>query len=168
MARDKMFDPAFQKAFTEAIHKETDVRMKWNLKYGSRFRRSDAVKWDEDPDGDDDEEQVSDDSERKKLTSKLPPTKEERAWPATKPPVSTTIPRVNQPPRVMKPVSPQCRKLIYQGISHDGEGRRMYLNQRYRERPMERYYYPIVNSWEYGWDYKQYECEDCSRNKNAK
>ncbi|GBM53119.1 hypothetical protein AVEN_14925-1 [Araneus ventricosus] len=161
MAREKMFDPAFQKTFTEAIHKENDIRMKWNLKYGHRYRAASGVKWDEDPESSDEEGDIIClfDSQPEKSM----PSKEERAWPASTTTDTRTVPRVEQPPAVMKPVDKESKQLLYHGISHDGEGRALYLNHRYKKTPMDRFHFPIVSSWEYGWDYGQNESFYCPK-----
>lgn len=43
------------------------------------------------------------------------PSKEERAWPASTAPSTWTVPRVNQPPLVMKPVEGEVKQILYQG-----------------------------------------------------
>ncbi|GFT20680.1 uncharacterized protein NPIL_61391 [Nephila pilipes] len=164
MPREKMFDPDFQKTFTEAIYKENDIRLKWNLKYGPRFKRSGGVKWDEDPD-------VSDEEEEKEMkvclyhppSDRKIPAKEERSWPASTEKEAKTIARVELPPAVMKPVNRESKQLLYHGLSHDGEGRALYLSHRYKKTPMERFYFPIVSSWEYGWDYGSNEAFECPK-----
>ncbi|GFY61878.1 uncharacterized protein TNIN_183591 [Trichonephila inaurata madagascariensis] len=164
MAREKMFDPAFQKTFTEAIYKENDIRLKWNLKYGPRFKSSGGVKWDEDPDAtDEEEEEMKEKVCLYKPPGKKMPTREESAWPASTTAETNTVARVEQPPSVMKPVNRESKQLLYHGISHDGEGRALYLSHRYKKTPMERYYFPIVSSWEYGWDYGQDEGFYCPK-----
>ncbi|XP_054706751.1 protein ATP6V1FNB-like [Uloborus diversus] len=163
MARDKMFDPAFQKAFTEAILKEKQTRMKWHQQYGKVFDKSKAVDWDEDPDEaceslPEDRPCLYEPHDGPKL-----PSAEDRAWPASTAPISDTIPRIAQPPVVMKPVSAKSRKYLYQGLSHDGEGRAQYLQNRYQDSPEKRYYYPICSSWEYGWTYGQNQDLSCPK-----
>ncbi|XP_060246908.1 protein SPMIP1 [Meriones unguiculatus] len=51
----------------------------------------------------------------------------------------------------MKHPTPATLKLLFQGTSHDGQGRTMYLKERNRLKPEEKYKYPMVSSWEYGW-----------------
>ena len=51
----------------------------------------------------------------------------------------------------MKPPTPATRKLLFQGISHDGRGRTRYLKERHQVIPEKKYKYPMVSSWEYGW-----------------
>lgn len=51
----------------------------------------------------------------------------------------------------MKPVPSSTLQLLFQGISHDGQGRASYLRERNRQKPAEKFQYPILSSWEYGW-----------------
>uniref|UniRef100_A0A5F5PWZ9 Sperm microtubule inner protein 1 C-terminal domain-containing protein n=1 Tax=Equus caballus TaxID=9796 RepID=A0A5F5PWZ9_HORSE len=51
----------------------------------------------------------------------------------------------------MRQVPPSTLQLLFQGISHDGQGRALYLQERHRQKPEEKYPYPILSSWEYGW-----------------
>ncbi|KAL1780753.1 filamin-B isoform 4 [Sigmodon hispidus] len=51
----------------------------------------------------------------------------------------------------MRHPTPATRKLLFQGISHEGQGRALYLKEQNRLIPEEKYKYPIVSSWEYGW-----------------
>ncbi|XP_045386417.1 uncharacterized protein LOC123623387 [Lemur catta] len=51
----------------------------------------------------------------------------------------------------MRQAPPSTLQLLFQGISHDGQGRALYLRERHRQKPEEKFRYPIVSSWEYGW-----------------
>lgn len=51
----------------------------------------------------------------------------------------------------MRQVPPSTLQLLFQGISHDGQGRALYLRERHRQKPEEKFQYPILSSWEYGW-----------------
>ncbi|XP_036122070.1 protein ATP6V1FNB [Molossus molossus] len=53
----------------------------------------------------------------------------------------------------MRQVAPSTStlQLLFQGISRDGQGRASYLRERHRLKPEEKFQYPIVSSWEYGW-----------------
>lgn len=51
----------------------------------------------------------------------------------------------------MKPPTSATLKLLFQGISHDGQGRTLYLKERHQLIPEKKYKYPMVSSWEYGW-----------------
>ena len=51
----------------------------------------------------------------------------------------------------MKPPAPATLKLLFEGISRDGQGRNLYLKERHQVIPEKKYKYPMVSSWEYGW-----------------
>ncbi|XP_016060985.1 PREDICTED: uncharacterized protein LOC107531460 [Miniopterus natalensis] len=51
----------------------------------------------------------------------------------------------------MRQVPPSTLQLLFQGISHDGQGRALYLQERHRQKPEEKFQYPVLSSWEYGW-----------------
>ncbi|XP_070759394.1 protein SPMIP1 [Enoplosus armatus] len=51
----------------------------------------------------------------------------------------------------MRPVSPQTRYALYQESSHHGKGRSQYLHRRGRMKPEEKFDFPLLSSWEYGW-----------------
>ncbi|XP_030748964.1 protein ATP6V1FNB-like [Sitophilus oryzae] len=50
---------------------------------------------------------------------------------------------------IMKPVDPAVKKLIYTGSNKDG--RLNYLHKRIKLLPEDRFYFPEVSSFEYGW-----------------
>ncbi|KAK5934672.1 hypothetical protein CgunFtcFv8_015046 [Champsocephalus gunnari] len=52
---------------------------------------------------------------------------------------------------LMRPVSPNTRNALYQDSSHHGKGRRLYLQRRGNIRPEEKFDFPLLSSWEYGW-----------------
>ncbi|XP_062842192.1 protein SPMIP1 isoform X2 [Trichomycterus rosablanca] len=58
---------------------------------------------------------------------------------------------------LMRPVSPQSREALYHGLTTEGKGRGQYLQKRFQKRPEERFDYPILSSWEYGWRLGDYE-----------
>ncbi|CAJ1051983.1 protein ATP6V1FNB-like [Xyrichtys novacula] len=58
--------------------------------------------------------------------------------------------RLSAPP-LMRPVSPKSRNTLYQDSSHHGKGRRLYLQRRGQIKPEERFDFPVLSSWEYGW-----------------
>lgn len=51
----------------------------------------------------------------------------------------------------MRPVPLNTLQLLFQGVSHDGQGRALYLRERSRQKPEDKFQYPILSSWEYGW-----------------
>lgn len=52
---------------------------------------------------------------------------------------------------MMRQVPSNTLKLLFKGVSHNGQGRARYLQERYRQKPEEKFRYPILSSWEYGW-----------------
>ncbi|XP_019392416.1 PREDICTED: uncharacterized protein LOC109311300 [Crocodylus porosus] len=51
----------------------------------------------------------------------------------------------------MRPASPGTMRLLYQGISREGKGRHLYLQERKQKSPEDKFSYPVLSSWEYGW-----------------
>ncbi|KAM9707947.1 protein SPMIP1-like [Menidia menidia] len=58
-------------------------------------------------------------------------------------------------PPLMRPVSPQTRQTLYQDASQPvripERGRSLYLRRRGHIRPEEKFDFPLLSSWEYGW-----------------
>jgi len=63
--------------------------------------------------------------------------------------VSLTLPPV--PLRDMNQVDWETRGKIYDGSSREGKGRCSYLKARCELNPEEKYNFPVLSSWEYGW-----------------
>lgn len=51
----------------------------------------------------------------------------------------------------MKPVDTKTKDLLFDGISKEEKGRYQYLKARKSETPENKYDYPILSSFEYGW-----------------
>lgn len=51
----------------------------------------------------------------------------------------------------MEPVDGETKKMLYDGLSSEGRGRYSYLRTRNNLGPDQKYSYPMVSSWEYGW-----------------
>lgn len=51
----------------------------------------------------------------------------------------------------MRPVSANVKSALYDGFTKEGKGRYSYLAQRYDKIPEQKYAFPTVSSWEYGW-----------------
>ncbi|KAM4612802.1 uncharacterized protein ACJ7VT_011034 [Polymixia lowei] len=62
-------------------------------------------------------------------------------------------------PPLMRAVSPQTRRTLYQSSSHHGKGRSLYLERRGQKRPEEKFDYPLLSSWEYGWRLGDYRLD---------
>ncbi|VDN10881.1 unnamed protein product [Dibothriocephalus latus] len=54
----------------------------------------------------------------------------------------------------MRPVSPKTRALLYDGVSHEGEGRALYLNTRYEKAPEDKFPMKYPTSWDLGWHFR--------------
>jgi hypothetical protein len=53
--------------------------------------------------------------------------------------------------KYMKPVEDKTSCLLYDGVSGQGKGRKSYLKARNVLDPEQKYYLPLISSWEYGW-----------------
>ncbi|KAG8182333.1 hypothetical protein JTE90_028178 [Oedothorax gibbosus] len=161
MARDKIFDPAFQKAFTEAIYKERKLKAKWHLDHGSGLNRvPDTFLWDDQPDDDEfvqpppktslDTQQPSHHEEQSSASTRIRQSieKELRA-------VQQEVEKEARSFQLMKPVPLRTKKLLYKGSSYNDEGKEKYLRKRQLHDPEEKYYFPLCSSWEYGWTFGQ-------------
>ncbi|XP_027719834.1 protein ATP6V1FNB isoform X2 [Vombatus ursinus] len=51
----------------------------------------------------------------------------------------------------MRPATPKTGQLLYQGISREGKGRLLYLQARWQQKPEDKFRYPVLSSWDYGW-----------------
>ncbi|XP_060082223.1 protein ATP6V1FNB-like [Ylistrum balloti] len=51
----------------------------------------------------------------------------------------------------MHPVTPHVRSKLYDGFTKEGRGRYQYLCDRYKESPEDKFQFPLLSSWEYGW-----------------
>ncbi|XP_030274922.1 protein ATP6V1FNB [Sparus aurata] len=83
----------------------------------------------------------------------LPPAPPPHSPPAPPKPLLLSLEgegRLDVPP-IMRPVSPRTRHALYQDSSHYGKGRRQYLQRRGQMRPEEKFDFPLLSSWEYGW-----------------
>ncbi|XP_072522418.1 protein SPMIP1 [Salminus brasiliensis] len=136
-----------QNCYRELIMKEAYTRLTWKTKYGKDYPASFA-------------------SRRAKTMGLFNPPK---------PPTQITLPPVVQPQEknkkqapmlvgrtlseapLMRPVSPQTKEVLYHGFSKEGKGRSTYLKRRVQKMPEEKFDYPILSSWEYGWRLGDYD-----------
>ncbi|KAK9406174.1 hypothetical protein NXF25_004948 [Crotalus adamanteus] len=58
---------------------------------------------------------------------------------------------LQEPLPEMRVPTPETTQLLYKGFSHEGKGRQQYLKERMMKSPEEKFYYPVLSSWEYGW-----------------
>ncbi len=148
-----------QKVWVESIDKEAAVRFAWHLKYSKKFARGAAAA-----------QTNSQTKEKKTLVfnssvsdriKKIEKDKKHRTAPCvtSKSPVKTE--KLNKsegalPVRDMRPSSQRTLKLLYDGISSQGDGRYAYLKKRKEKKPEEKYEFPILTSCQYGWKILQY------------
>uniref|UniRef100_A0A8C2BXC2 Si:ch211-193l2.10 n=1 Tax=Cyprinus carpio TaxID=7962 RepID=A0A8C2BXC2_CYPCA len=131
-----------QNFYRELILKEAYTRLAWKMKYSKEYpttftsRRSRSIGLFNPP-------SVS------KVT--LPPVVQK----LEKQPVRRSL---SEAP-LMRPVSPQTTAALYQGLSNEGKGRSLYLKKRAQKGPEEKFDYPILSSWDYGWRLGDYEID---------
>ncbi|XP_054834082.1 protein ATP6V1FNB [Eublepharis macularius] len=139
-----------QDGWRELINKEAFCRVSWKAKYGHKYPR-----------------RLPDFgiSRKKCFLPPISPPIEERGFPSCE---ERTIPEQQQQQQQqlpeekaglsfqeslpeMRAPTPQTTQLLYQGISHEGKGRQHYLKERKTKSPEEKFHYPVLSSWEYGW-----------------
>ncbi|XP_021021405.1 protein ATP6V1FNB [Mus caroli] len=139
MSRQLNMDTLRQNFWKEEYLKEMMLRYEWQRKYGTLVKAK----------------------QKAKAASRLPrklPTLLPKASVAPPPPASKTTPSKAPSPAPeplflsdMYPVAPNTKALLYEGISHDLQGRYQYLNTRKLDLPETRYLFPITTNFTYGW-----------------
>ncbi|XP_023079203.1 protein ATP6V1FNB [Piliocolobus tephrosceles] len=138
MSRQLNIDTLRQNFWKEEYLREKMLRCEWYRKYGSMVKAK----------------------QKAKAAARLPlklPTLHPKA-PLSPPPAPKSAPSKAPSPvpeapfqSEMYPVPPVTRALLYEGISHDFQGRYRYLNTRKLDLPETRYLFPITTSFTYGW-----------------
>lgn len=138
MSRQLSMDTLRQNFWKEEYLREKMLRCEWHHKYGSMVKAK----------------------QKAKATARLPlklPTLHPKA-PLLPPPAPKAVPSKVPSPALeapirseMYPVLPATRALLYEGISHDFQGRYRYLNTRKLDMPEMRYLFPITTNFTYGW-----------------
>uniref|UniRef100_A0A8D2L0Z7 Sperm microtubule inner protein 1 C-terminal domain-containing protein n=1 Tax=Varanus komodoensis TaxID=61221 RepID=A0A8D2L0Z7_VARKO len=136
-----------QEGWRELIHKEASCRVSWKAKYGHRYPRRvldhgvsrrkgflPAIGLPAEATGSAAHQDIAVQRE------------EERQLPEEKGAL-----RPLEPLPEMRASTPQTLQLLYQGFSHEGRGRGHYLKERRKKSPEEKFSYPVLSSWEYGW-----------------
>ncbi|XP_074124082.1 protein SPMIP1 [Sminthopsis crassicaudata] len=153
MARHLNMDTQRLNFWKEEHLKEMMLRCDWHRKYGAKVKAK----------------QMARDATRKgfklpTLGPKAPPSPP----PPPKEPPKASPPVVETPVEAeMFPVPPEIRELLYQGISHDFQGRFNYLQKRRIAKPEDRYLFPITTNFTYGWqlgtpvERKMVSCKMC-------
>ncbi|KAK2096584.1 Protein atp6v1fnb [Saguinus oedipus] len=138
MARQLNMDTVRQNFWKEEYLREKMLRCEWYRKYGSMVKAK----------------------QKAKAAARLPlklPTLYPKA-PLSPPPAPKSAPSKAPSPvpeapfeAEMYPVAPAIRVLLYEGISHDFQGRYRYLSTRKLDMPETRYLFPITTNFTYGW-----------------
>eukprot|EP01137_Pigoraptor_chileana_P036723 Opistho-2@32789 len=68
-------------------------------------------------------------------------------------------------PFATRPASAKTQKLLYVGISAEGEGRAAYLKRRKEDGPQDKYMLPVLSNQSYGWEPYSPESPDKGRSK---
>lgn len=126
-----------QNFYRELILKEAYTRLAWKMKYSGEYP-------------------ISSTTRRSKSIGLFNPPSTSKV---TLPPVVQTqkldtpavTRRVLSQAPLMRPASSPTRASLYDGFSHDGKGRKLYLKKRTKQGPEEKYDHPILSSWDYGW-----------------
>lgn len=138
-------DTNMQNFWTEAINKEANVRFEWQLRYSKEFSKT-AFK--------------PQPPKRKTLQLNEDLTQRIKELESS---VSNNVPTslegsgdktesLQSSPLVdMNPASKDVLGLLYDGLSHHGEGRYSYLRKRVELSPDKKYSFPLVSSMNYGW-----------------
>jgi hypothetical protein len=136
------FDTQSQNFWKESVEKEAQVRLAWHLQYSKEFSRGNYKPRPRKP-------------TMVPIPTRLPKTilakpmekaREENA--------ETRNSKQSSPSALlteMRPASSGTKKLLYTGLSAEGEGRRSYLQARKTKKPEQKYEYPLTNAWLYGW-----------------
>jgi len=149
MARSYPANTQIQKFLEESYNKERDTRLNWYFKLGS----SSAM-------GASKQSEVA----RRKIQNapkpaedffnKLPDDRTQPRYNKKKSNFNTTVPAKSPADLLsaeMRPVSKDLKSKLYDGFTKEGKGRYQYLHDRYKASPEDKFQFPILNSWEYGW-----------------
>lgn len=127
-----------QNCYRELIMKEAYTRLAWKMKYGQDYPRSftsDRPKAQGPP----------------KLTVSKPTLPPVVSLPERRREASSREQRCLSAAPLMRPVTPDTKETLYKGFSKEGKGRHLYLQRRVVKGPDEKFDYPILSSWDYGW-----------------
>ncbi|XP_067854904.1 protein SPMIP1 [Heptranchias perlo] len=135
-----LIDTRSQKCWAELIDKEACTRVAWRDKYGDKLFRVESTT-------------RKNQNEAPKLPARnyiLPAIHAPKQQEKRKKSIQEAPSKLRQF-QEMRPVTPQVRGLLYDGFSKEQKGRYLYLEKRKAKHPEEKFQYPILSSWEYGW-----------------
>ncbi|XP_067109792.1 protein SPMIP1 [Osmerus mordax] len=140
-----------QNCYREQIEKETYTRLAWKSRYSHQYPTAFISRKTRDlglP-----KLQLPESSRTgPALPTVLKPGEKKREVPAP-----VVVQRSLSEAPLMRPVTPQTTADLYQGFSKEGKGRTLYLHRRTQKGPEEKFDYPLLSSWEYGWRLGDYE-----------
>uniref|UniRef100_A0A8D2LUV7 ATP6V1F neighbor n=1 Tax=Varanus komodoensis TaxID=61221 RepID=A0A8D2LUV7_VARKO len=147
MARPLNMDTLQQNFWKEEYLKEVMLRFGWHRKYGALVKAK----------------QESQRERHKRgvgATLQLPSV---QAPPPVKPSSPPQAPAPGRLPREpeMRPAPREVRALLYQGISHENEGRSCYLKTRLLLPPEDKYTFPVTTNFNYGWQMGENQLGSC-------
>ncbi|KAM8914896.1 uncharacterized protein AB9W97_011914 isoform 3-T3 [Spinachia spinachia] len=142
-----MLTTQHQNCYREQIQKETLTRLAWKRRYADLYPScggSEATRRPGSP------------NPKPAFIAVLPPvagtTRKQSDLPPPPPPPPPRLPELPlSVAPLMRPVSLQTRSAVYQDSSHHGKGRSLYLQKRGQLKPEEKFDFPLLSSWEYGW-----------------
>uniref|UniRef100_A0A673FNH8 Si:ch211-193l2.10 n=1 Tax=Sinocyclocheilus rhinocerous TaxID=307959 RepID=A0A673FNH8_9TELE len=123
-----------QNFYRELILKEAYTRLAWKMKYSKEYPTTFT-------------------REKQPLLT-LPPVVQTRE----KQPLRWSL---SEAP-LMRAASPQTKAALYRGLSNEGKGQGLYPRKRAQKHPEEKFDYPILSSWEYGWRLETFLIIFCS------
>lgn len=140
-------DTNMQNFWTEAINKEANVRFEWQLRYSKEFSKN-AFK--PQPPKRKALQMNNDLSHRiKELESSVSSNASASTLEGTDDKAESC--QKSNPLVDMSPASKDIHALLYDGLSHHGEGRYSYLRKRVELQPDKKYSFPLLTSMNYGW-----------------
>nr|XP_056703469.1 protein ATP6V1FNB [Euleptes europaea] len=154
MARPLNMDTLQQNFWKEEYLKEIMLRVGWHQKYGALVKAKQG-------------RQRERHKKAAEATLKLPSVKAPPLEKPKSPPPRPVEPRKERDlmgidakvlETEMKPALREVRSLLYQGISHEDEGRYRYLQTRALLRPEDKYTFPITTNFNYGWQMGNMAC----------
>ncbi|XP_015683241.1 protein ATP6V1FNB [Protobothrops mucrosquamatus] len=155
MARPLNMDTLQQNFWKEEYQKEIMLRFAWHQKYGALVKaKQESLR--------ERRRKAEDTTLRLPSIRPPPPVKPSSPPPPLPPPPPKPVQLLARERDLtgldrallemeMKPAPREVRNLLYQGISHEDEGRYRYLKMRLLVAPEEKYTFPITTNFTYGW-----------------
>jgi len=143
-------DTQIQKFLEESYNKERDVRLAWHAKLGpsqsGKSKQFEVFRRKIENEGKPSEgflAKVPKDTKEPRFNKKVTRLDDTLAGKADTP--------MGDDGGEMRPVTPNTKSALYDGFTKEGKGRYQYLHSRYEKNPEDKYQYPLLSSWEYGW-----------------